>query len=367
MRNSLALFLLLSVLAQAQPSISSAVRSGTTMTISGTGFGTKAGPSPFKFQPFTATTQGQNYAAAGFDFVGGDNYGDANNYVDMADGVGGGSWLHITPPPGDNSFSHFGHLLPGVDQIYVSYWIKITRTAAIDPVGGGAQLKGTRVGTRTGTSDPVGQMYNINPKWAWSIFTPIEDGSTAGPTAQTVAGSGTTASEGSQDASADGNPLISIINGEWHYHEIYYRINTAGASDGVQHVHFDGIQYHTLTDRAGRTLSSNHWDYVQYSPGLSDGFDRSEWEARFSRIYTDTTHARAFLGNNASLASVTGRFLLPPTAWSATSISVSNVSNVPSGYNWAYVCDSNNSCNSSGYAFATAASGSRLMLFIRRN
>jgi hypothetical protein len=372
MRFALAFLLMLATLAQAQPSISSAVLNGSTITISGSSFGTKSTAAPHKFQPFTTTTQGQEWDDVGFDFfatgASGDTPGNTNE-CDMTDGVGGGSWMHGKPDNNSESFTHFGHNLPAANNaLYVSYWVKITRIGTPTIPGGFWQYKGIRSGPRRG-SDPIADMYQGPIYFNFSHYTPNDPlDALSGPTAYTGCGEGcgTTTYPDPPGSISD----VQFINGEWHFCEIYYQMDDFGMANGLMQVRFDGTQHHNLTGLTIKTAPTDYLGYVQYNPGFAHDEDLAGavWEGRYSRIYTDITRSRVFLGNASSLASCTGRFLLPPSAWSTTAITVTNATSIPSGYNWVYVSDSNGQINATGYAYTTGPAERRYMccLFLRQ-
>lgn len=331
----------------AVPAISKATLSNGSLKIGGSNFGGKAVAAPHKFQPFIGTTQGQTYSQAGFDFVAGNNSAAARNYVDMTDGMGGGSWLHITPGGGAESFSHFGHLLPEKSNaVYASYWVRMRR---LTPATGGrtGQFKAMRSGIRTG-SDPIANMYYVNPKYEFSCFVDVMNFSAlTGPNAGSRNAAGAI-----QEFYPERAYDVPLINDSWIFCEVYYRLNTVGQADGIQQIRFNGTQNVDVRDRQPRTAASEFLGYMQYSPGLSNDFAQSSWEVRFSRIYLDTTRARVFLGNAATLAACKGRFLLAPTSWNDTAVSVGAATNIPAGYNWAYVSNHNGEINATGYNIA---------------
>lgn len=341
----------LSNLYAAAPTLSSASMSNGTVRISGSNFGVKAVAAPYKFQPFTTTTNGQTYSQVGFDFVSGNNSVAARNRVEMSDGIGGGSWLHTTPGGGHESFSHFGYLLPpGTNSVFASYWVRLKRITAGGT--GNAQVKGIRAGMQR-SSDPISGMYRSNPSYDFSLHIKvdsIED--------RTGPNSGATNAAGVQSMYyPEGRYDVPLLKGNWHHVEIFYRLNTLGRADGVQMVRIDGTQHVDLSNRQPRTNAGESLGYIQPSPGLANAFSAAIWEARYSRIYVDTTRARVFLGNAATLAACTKRFLLAPTAWSDNSITLGSVVNVPTGFNWIYVSNHGGEINAAGYNLAGSTTG----------
>lgn len=73
-------------------------------------------------------------------------------------------------------------------------------------------------------------------------------------------------------------------------------------------------------------------------------------------LYADETYSRVMLGNAATLAASTHREILIPTSWSNTSISaVVNMGTFPAGSTaYLYVIDSSNTPNSSGFPVTVA-------------
>lgn len=326
------------------PSISSAAIVAGVMTITGTGFGTKATAAPFKFQPFVDTEEGDDYADAGFDIMYG---GSELNHVDMSDGIGGGSWLYTSPGGGEETFTYFGHTLEDVDEIFVSHWVRIRRMTVPTQGGDDGQYKGVRAGIRTG-SDPSANMYILNPKYSFSTYSDVEDtDSLSGPDAYTY-----NAPTGLINTYfPEGNYNVPLISNTWQYCEVHYKFNDLGQANGIQRIRFNGTQHVDLTNMQPRTDAGEFIGYVQYCPSLAGSLAYAEFEARFSRIYLDTTPARAFLGNASTLAACTGRFMISPSAWSSTEITAGSASLIPYGYDWLYVVNADGEYNSSGFEY----------------
>jgi hypothetical protein len=80
------------------------------------------------------------------------------------------------------------------------------------------------------------------------------------------------------------------------------------------------------------------------------------FEIRVSRISIDTTRARVFLGNAATLSACTGRYIVKPSAWASGSITATHAANAPTGYQWVYVANSAGEINTSGFQLGAATS-----------
>jgi hypothetical protein len=325
------------------PAITSAVLAGSTITISGGNFGVKTTPAPTFFQPFTGLANGATPTAAGFDsWV--NRGGEA---VTNADGVGGGS-IRCNPVTANNAFPHIGRYLPaGVSELRIAFFFKV-----YGPVS--EQVKFCRAGTPSG--DPVSDYGSTDAKlypsiWAWN-------GSVGGNSVQALwRTSGGTVTSYYTDESGSGSsgipvasqPTVSVQS--WAFWDVTYRYNTVGASDGLFRIDLNGFRWQNRPAMQVRTNANQYMGYIQPIPSI----DQSPYDYAISRVYIDTgaqSVARVFLSNSATLAGVTQQFLLPATAWSATGITVTNASSIPSGYNYVYVTNPSGETNATGRVLA---------------
>jgi len=329
------------------------------MTIAGTGFGSKSPAAPVLYQPFITTSTNDSYAAAGWDFLGGNIGGnpgyEAYTYVDMAEGVGGGSWFTLLDGGGD-VFTHPGVFLPaGSDTCICAFFHKMVPTTAGTDANGSGQIKGTRVGPTGGNTGASqgGDMYayhyaQYGASHYSASFTDVNSTDGFDPVGHWWASGG---AENNVSATGTG---IAMLNSQWHYKETIHKLNTLGSADGIMINHTDGITHINASNLQVKYDAGEYLEYCQPTPGYTNGFLGNPMNVYHSHIYIDNTMARAFLGNASTLAACTQRFYVGPSAWSTTDITAT-VEQIPTGFDWLYVSDSTNTINSSGYAYSAAA------------
>lgn len=341
----------------AEPEITSATLVGTALTIEGSDFGTKSTPAPVFHQNFKSTTQGDDYTDAGFDFLGGNNQSNTNNYVDMSAGAGISSGLggwRFHAPQGSESFSHFGNNMPANNErVFASYYFKIVRGSGSGS-SGYYQIKSIRTGDDSGNTgaNEGSERYASLPKFA--VVQNLADPSNVNDTdGGDPFGQWWSASSGTTNVYASG-PGVAIHNGQWHYIEAYFQINTLGMANGIMQIWMDGNLYVDVSNLEIRTTTGEYLDYVQYLPGLANDLADYTWDINFSNIYADNNRARVFFGNSAALSTVTGRYVVPATAWAVGGDNITvTAENVPTGYDWIYVVNAAGEINADGYEYAT--------------
>ena len=147
-------------------------------------------------------------------------------------------------------------------------------------------------------------------------------------------------------AAAPYNPPVCTGWNQWFNNEIHHRFNDYGSANGIMRATLNGKERIRVTHAQPCLNTGEDIDYVNFFP-LVDG-TTANVDLYTSRIYVDNTPMRVFLGNSATLDNCTGRFMLPPTGWSDTSITVTHGLNIPSGYDWVYVMDANGAVVASG-------------------
>lgn len=337
--------------------------SGDTVTINGSGFGSKTTVAPFFFQPFTTTTQADDYLAAGWDFIISNGQGSSSlNFVNMdADGPfsGMGYWRQDVPLNEEaiqvEWFPHIGKLISGgALGVYTSYYVRIQRIAGVG--GDFCQLKGPRVGCST-DSDPVIQ-YNTAPRYAsqYSVSTLVGAGAERNrtrPGAEYDSGGGLIQTTNETD------PSQALTDGNWNHIEVYHRLNAVGSSDGIQVVRLNGFTFHHITDRNIRSSSDQRLRFIQPTPGLANdyGDPGNQWICDIGAVLIDTIddaeqyYAAVWLGNASTRAACTKKLMLSASSWSDTQIVASAGISVPAEFTHAYVDTTTGDWNDNGLSF----------------
>jgi hypothetical protein len=354
---------------------SAVLNTGTgVMTITGSGFGSKSGPGPLFFQPFTTgVTHGMlaSNPAVGLDFV----YptaiaGSSPPAITTSVGIGGGSivshCLSLTLS-NDDWLSHIGiDLSPTQQEIFVSQWNRLDLVAGTPDQT--IQMKGIRSGQMPSPDD--GERYGTIPRSAGSTWVPpngvwnpndnqssylasfnssgVEIGNFGPGHNSTVAPYDVVNTSG--EAVPFSNPPFTGW-GQWWQQEIHHKMNTYGSDDGFMSLRLNGKERVRVSHWQPALITGRAFGWVNFQP-LLDHTAGANIDTHTSRIYVDNTPKRVFLGNAATLGDCTGRFLLPPTDWGDGSITCSNCTNIPAGYEWVYVMDENDAEIDSG-SFST--------------
>ncbi len=323
-------------------SVSSAVKSGSTVTVSGSGFGTKSTAAPFFFQPFTGFSGGETPTAAGFDSW----INRGGEAVYMADGVGGGS-LRCDPVAASNAFPHIGKYLPAsVSELLVAFYFKLYGSPASSN-----QMKFCRAGTPGG--DPHLDYASTDAKIFPSIW--VYSGPQIGGNsvqAQWFQSGGAIQSYYTDESGggSSGIPLgsqPSVDAGQWVFAEVRYRYNDVGSANGLLRIDLNGFRWHERPAIQPRTSAGQYMGFIQPIPSI----DEALFDYAISRVYIDTgsqSVAQVFLSDSSTASGVTKKFLLPASAWSDSSITVGNAASIPSGYDYLYVVNPSGQINSAG-------------------
>ena len=336
--------------------ITSVSLSGTELTINGAQFGTKAGPAPYFFRSWVGASAGLTWQQAGYTQYRTDKWEGAARTV-TGEGIGGASAMKITcrqadpDTDADAVFTHPQLFMPASTQgLFFSQWMRFD---CLGTVNNRPQIKGPRSGPFSGTPSDEGGNYATNPHMSASLFTNFnwdtsDDSDVQAEYSSPISG------DGEEHSYAQGNPPpVGFGENAYFNWEGRYVFNDVGVANGIMEHYINGKIQAPKYDCQNRASSGQYLDFFSPHPGfenMSAANDR-DWDIYFSRPYVDTGPdmlARVFLGNSATLGSCTGRFLCPPTVWGSTQIKVSDVENVPTGYDWVYVVKSDGTI-SNGY------------------
>jgi hypothetical protein len=331
----------------APPAISSAVQTGSTVTVRGANFGVKSSPAPFFFQPFTSLSNGATPAAAGFDSW----INRGGEAVTMADGVGGGS-LRNDPAAADNAFPHVGKYLPAnTQEMRLSFYFKLYGNAT-----GARQLKFVRAGVRSG-GDGAADYATSDAKFYGSLF--ISAGNVLGTNSvhiewRTAEGIITSLYPDESGGGVLGLLLPSqpsVDTSQWVFAEVYYKFNDVGVANGVDRIVLNGYVWHNRTAAQPRTRTDQYIGFVQPIPSM-DLPNTAEYDYALSRVYLDVgpqSQAQVFLSNSPTAGGVTKKFILPASTWAADGVTVTNAASIPAGYKYVYVTSVSGETNAAGF------------------
>lgn len=331
-------------------SITSANLVGSTLTVGGSGFGTKPTPSPIKFLSWDGLTPGAP-AATVFDAIEFVNYTSpsTNFIVEGGQGPGGSNNLrmNLNLTTTGEWFPHHEFDLGSVDSFYMSYWMKAVDVTG-NPLPSGAQLKFFRAGTSAGTPvDNYNSFFKFESslrQWGtpdtanidfWSIVENLIVFMT-------------------NDNGGEVAPLFD--DGLWHLMEIEVTNNTPGSTDGLLKIWVDNVMILDGDGMSCRNDISQHFNFMQHNPGWAGSLTYNDWIGREARHYIDSSKCKTYLGNASTAAACTRKYLLPMSSHSSTGIVATDATNIPSGHDWVYVVDDTGTVNSSGYAYTGSVS-----------
>jgi hypothetical protein len=142
----------------------------------------------------------------------------------------------------------------------------------------------------------------------------------------------------------------------WQHYQVILRASSSpGAADGVLMQYVDGKLVSNHTGIVTRT-TSGHWEDIRighyWTPdGYAECGPNPGAHIYLDNVYIDTNWARVEIGNSSTYAASTHREIQIPTSWSDGSIKVTvNAGTFKSGTQaYLYIFDSNGGVNSNGY------------------
>jgi hypothetical protein len=316
---------------------------GSTLTLTGSGFGTKPTAAPFYFNDFEAATVGQTALQAGLDDEGND--GQGLPYVRSDRALSGSKSLRMDYLTNkDSMFPRIGKGGLNSNEVYVSVWTYWTHTAG----SGGSPFIFKLV---RGGANPS---YSGVPKF-YETIRPGLDGIVDGTDRGSV--------NSSNVSTYSDNITLGQNAGGWHRSEYYFKLSDPGVANGQFFTWVDGKLNANLNGVVSR-LSGNGSN-INYVMSPFDGIDSygltNSYQVWADDFYVDTTRARVEIGDGSTLATSTKRTVLPATQWSASSVTVkANVGLFSSGSKaYLYVFDPSGNVNSAGYpvTIGTSAGG----------
>lgn len=328
-----------SKIALSAPAITSATVSGGSVSVSGSGFGTKSPAAPILFENFDSGTNGQGI-------------GGWHNWVNY-NGINGGYLSNTSPYSGtlsaynritgpnatnpiswqDSEFNTSYFSFSATDEIYYSYVAKFVSTGNSAGV-----IKWVRV-----TCAP--NVYN-------------------GPGAadfQISYFSFNTGTDSDPDNDDDGKSPwgFSLRGSDWMRHEMYKKLSTPGVANGMVQGRA-GTESRTWTNIITREAGFS-FQHTSVLLGLMYANTETDGDHRMyvDDVYVDNTRARVELCTGSEWSNRGTCNPQPPTVWSASSISATaNTATFSEGATvYAYVVDSDGSYNSSGYGVTIGGSG----------
>lgn len=158
---------------------------------------------------------------------------------------------------------------------------------------------------------------------------------------------------------------MSYGQGAWqHYQVILKESSAAGKADGTVKQYIDGVLTSNHTGVVTRSNSA-HWNQIRVGhywamDGVTDCAANSGANIYIDSLYIDTSWARVELGSGSTYATSTKREIQIPTSWADGSVSVTlNTGSFGAGTTaYLYVTDANGNVNSVGYPITIGAAAS---------
>ena len=342
--------------------VSGTIKGGESVTISGSGFGTKATAAPKKFDTFDNGVNGTplNARDGSWRIYECANGGNPNPNCD------GQGALY------SNAFAHSGSLSVGrrivnfenfntnyytypqpSTEMFISYWwrtanadssdktiIKMSRINSSTAAGGGGVYNGAGGTTLGGTFD---LMSGSGPYCAFNNGTAMQElffSTTDGSVAR----------------------LATPPRNTWIRVDMHKKLSSPGVSNGAISINMLGVDSASnmaaMTRAAGKSFLL---DTVLL--GLEDGAAANHsYEMYIDDMYIDTTPARIEICNSSTWNARTSCEIQPATSWSASSVTFTGNqgSIAASSSRYLYVVDSTGAANSNGYPITFGATTSTL-------
>jgi|GEM_PF-795274 len=336
--------------AYAQPNITGFSGSLThkgALTITGSGFGTKATAAPFKWDDFESGTLGANLGNGWWSTAVGGG-GPLPKYDNTVLRTGSAkSVLQDYTYPGVGSTggnrqygAAFGLVNQNNNKYYISFWRYLTTAGS--PVRNFKTLA-LRGGTPGQWENPEARMDT------YAIYGP------------TYGYFYTVGCDGTPEVSRDGQ-FFSHATGVWMRLEFYIDTGTIGGTDGIYWHARDGVERVRLSNQVMRTSScafSNLYINGYFSRELNDN-DASAYIWN-DDVYIDTTQARVEISDSPTWNSATTshREIQIPSAWSDASITITLNKGSFTNFNnaYLYVIDADGNVNTNGYLLSDGGGG----------
>jgi hypothetical protein len=149
----------------------------------------------------------------------------------------------------------------------------------------------------------------------------------------------------------------SFFAGNWRHFQMYLAQSTAGQANGTAVLAINNKTSIDRTNMANATDDTHYWDTLWFGNWV--GHDGNQWCTQNSpgntytywdNVYVDTTRSHVEIGDASTYVANTHTEIQIPTAWSANSVSVSiNRGSFTSGTVYLYVVDSTGAVNANGY------------------
>lgn len=345
------ILLLFPSLAYSAPTVSSVtgtISDGSSVTIAGTGFGTKSQASPLLWDDFeTGTT---NTLLNASPRVGnwhpnnpaGSCPGTGSCYVTSASHSGAKSSQTIEATPTGAQYQFQVDSLPDNTYYYQSFWFRYNQPSN---VGG---VKFQQAWSDPNNQFPIIKTSIAGASWCTNSIWPNIDGSA--PTAEDYP---------KNSPFVDSGGTCTIPQNTWHHFEGVFKESTVGGSDGRVSYIINGYDYSpNYVSTANTRNQTSHWVLFEFFDGIVNQASSGAtiW---VDDAYLDNTWQRVMVCDSSTYSGCTDSEVQVPTAWNNTSITVTlqkgGLTSLTNKY--LYVFDSTNTPNTNGFLLGSVATG----------
>jgi hypothetical protein len=322
--------------APAVTDISGALTHGSTVTVSGSGFGAKPQAAPKKWDTFENGENGATLVSVDPNW---EVYGTVGKrYSDVTPYSGSLSLRqHVTD--GELFETNYYTYAPATNELFVSYWMRIDVTSITQTILKLTRISSSTMGVYSGTSNTG--LNNLQLQTTNTLYCNYWTAGVEQPCS----------THWSDDNTWNNPPL-----GEWVRVDMYKKASTAGASDGSIYAKIYGtnlvdggteIDTRNLMTRAG----GETWLLDSVLLGGMDGSDFAhDYYFALDDVYIDSTLARTEICDTAAWSARTHCEVQVASLWSDTSLTLAtNLGQFVSGPAYLYVIDSTGAVNATGF------------------
>lgn len=312
--------LLFTTVCLAAPSKPTVLVGSTTLTITGSSFGTKTVAGPTVWDNFDSGTDGQNIGSRAYTSGSGTNNwtafsadgGDPPKY--QASGTRTGSTVHayfaMNGGDDDSYLRSIDHDADWGRYVYLDFWLYHDLT--LTDLGGPCSYKSFAIYR---WNAPLLSL-SIQDSGGWVLR---EDRPNENPCVDTVSGVGT----------AESPTWIQAIGDQdkWQHYRIQIDFGVNGGASGDVEIWIDGgyDSEPTVTNWLATPNCEPRWFRTGYAVVSCEGGSDGAW-IKIDNVYVDNGWARVFVSAqsdcDSDFAGCNDLAPQPPTAWSATSITV---------------------------------------------
>lgn len=306
---------------------------GSQITVTGTGFGTKAKAAPFLWDNFESGTVGSSVAGnkGWLEY----RFGPSHKYTDTTAYSGKlSSQNHSTT---SEWFEGIGQKGLNSDQVYVSFYTKWRKYSG--DYAGSTVTKFFRMNSQPDfyTSRPS-FFVTMQPRANWCYANVVN---------------------GAIELTQQDLNFCPTDGGAWGRFEFYMKLSTPGLPDGAANTWWNYRQNYSASNAITRAagLGGQHLDNF-LMPSMNDERGGNVFfDYYLDDVYVDTTQARVEICDTPTWATRTHCEVQIPSAWVDSSITIStNLTNFSNGSTlYLYVVDANGNVNPTGFHKGLAA------------